>query len=186
MDAQTALQYVYRRADLRSDAVFVFGRSLGGAVAIWLAATFAGLVRTTPAAGGGARAGRGGAGSMDHPAQCARPVLRHGVLPSFLRKHERERCCARDPGGRRVESSGACTSTGLSSPALWQVRGLIVENSFTGIEDMARELLPPLRVLPHWVLRPLVWSRWPAPGPSKKRNEKKSAWPVHPRDWRTA
>ena len=73
----------------------------------------------------------------------------------------------------RVESSGACTSTGLSSPALWQVRGLIVENSFTGIEDMARELLPPLRVLPHWVLRPLVWSRWLAPGPSKKRKEKK-------------
>ena len=36
-DAAAALDFVLERADLNSHKVLVFGRSLGGAVAVWLA-----------------------------------------------------------------------------------------------------------------------------------------------------
>lgn len=38
LDSQTALEYLLNRSDINNDKIFVFGRSLGGAVAIDLAA----------------------------------------------------------------------------------------------------------------------------------------------------
>jgi len=44
LDAQTALQYLLDRSDINHSKIFVFGRSLGGAVAIDLAARNAELI----------------------------------------------------------------------------------------------------------------------------------------------
>lgn len=53
-DAQAALEHVLARADAGGGGVFLFGRSLGGAVAIHLAAANPGKVRRGGARMGGA------------------------------------------------------------------------------------------------------------------------------------
>jgi dienelactone hydrolase len=45
LDAQAALTYLESRQDLNSGAIVVYGRSLGGAVAIHLAAQYPDKVR---------------------------------------------------------------------------------------------------------------------------------------------
>jgi hypothetical protein len=37
IDAETALQYVFKREELRNSPIILYGQSLGGAVAIYLA-----------------------------------------------------------------------------------------------------------------------------------------------------
>ena len=45
MDAQAALDYLHSRKDVNHSQIFVFGRSLGGAVALWLAHRNPGTIR---------------------------------------------------------------------------------------------------------------------------------------------
>ena len=46
MDAQAALDFLLTREDLATDKIILFGRSLGGAVAVDLATRLVGVVRT--------------------------------------------------------------------------------------------------------------------------------------------
>ena len=46
MDAQAALDFLLTREDLATDKIILFGRSLGGAVAVDLATRLVGVVKT--------------------------------------------------------------------------------------------------------------------------------------------
>ena len=98
------------------DNIFLFGRSLGGAVAIWLAAESPTKVRDSRSQRRSNRAIR------------APSVVVHAIVCVCGGG-----CCARVAGARRsrvcVRSRDTCRV---------QVKGLIVENTFCGIREMAR------------------------------------------------
>jgi fermentation-respiration switch protein FrsA (DUF1100 family) len=133
-DAKAALRFIAQHPDLDSDRIVIFGRSLGGAVAVALSAS---VTR--------ARGGEGSSSSGDGGAPPPRRASSTPSLSSLL---------------RRSDSASPTPPPPVMDP--WsdcRIRGVILENTFMSIKAMAIGMFPFLQIV-NRLLPLLLTSQW--------------------------